>query len=122
MTDKTDCNCDQSIELKAQLEKVNQILVDNGICSDCGSHWIHHMNEPFASCKCKTGEDVHFSSPYMQLQKRTQSLERFFTLVFEEVLKGRMDKDELEQYVGIDPFYTNEFIRLVEQLTNEKRI
>ena len=59
----------------SEVERLKQICIDNGICMDCGHHWVHHMDEPFASCHCKTGEDTVFSSPFMRLQKKYAELE-----------------------------------------------
>lgn len=59
----------------SEVARLKQICVDNGICTDCGRHWVHHMDEPFASCGCKTGEDTTFASPFMRLQKKYAELE-----------------------------------------------
>lgn len=55
-------------------QRLRDILDKNGICSDCGRHWVHHMYEPFASCGCKTGEATEYSSPFMKLQKKYADL------------------------------------------------
>lgn len=60
--------------LQQENKRLREILRKNGICEDCGAHWSHHITEPLASCECKTGEDVSFSSPYMRLQKRLYEL------------------------------------------------
>ena len=54
----------------SELQRIKDICNKNGICTDCGQHWEHHLDEPFASCGCGTGEDTTLRSPYMQLQKR----------------------------------------------------
>lgn len=58
----------------SELERLKRICIDNGICLNCGTHWEHHCDEPFASCSCGTGEDTEFGSPYMQLQKKCYDL------------------------------------------------
>lgn len=55
-------------------QKLRAILDKNGICSDCGRHFVHHMDEPFASCECKCMEDTEYSSPFMKLQKKYADL------------------------------------------------
>ncbi len=58
----------------SELERLKRICTDNGICVKCGNHWEHHLDEPFASCSCGTGEDTKLGSPYMQLQKKCYDL------------------------------------------------
>ena len=57
-----------------EIERLKQVCRDNGICIDCGNHYIHHMDEPYASCSCGTSEWYEYSNPYMQLQLRYEEL------------------------------------------------
>lgn len=57
-----------------EAEKYKQMLRDNGICTECGTPYAHHMVEPFASCSCRTSEWVTLDTPFMKLQVQIRDL------------------------------------------------
>lgn len=54
-------------------KKLTELLNKHGICVDCGEMYCHHIDEPFASCKCGTSEWSKFT-PYMELELALSTL------------------------------------------------
>ena len=46
------------IDLIAENSRLRSILVNIGYCPDCNSIFVHHEDEPFASCNCGSCEWV----------------------------------------------------------------
>lgn len=47
---------------------VEPLLHKHGVCRNCGEMYGHHIDEPFASCKCGTSEWSGRLTPYMDLE------------------------------------------------------
>lgn len=52
------------------MEKLNMLLVKNGICQTCEKPFSHEIYSPFASCDCGDTEWSGEFTPYMQLEKQ----------------------------------------------------
>lgn len=50
-----------------EADAYRQALSETGVCPDCLQESQHHMDEPFATCGCGTGED-YADRPMQRLQ------------------------------------------------------
>lgn len=55
------------------VEQYRQALAEAGICPDCLQAAQHHLEEPFSTCACGTGEDTG-ERPMQRLQRLEAAL------------------------------------------------
>ena len=61
---------EEFIEQQQQrIEELENALVSLGYCTKCSMTPEHHIDEPFSSCACGTGED-HATRPLQRMQIR----------------------------------------------------
>jgi len=56
------------VELQQEIDRIRSLLYKAGICADCEEEVSHDVNEPFAHCRCGTGEDTTGPSTIQKLR------------------------------------------------------
>ena len=58
-----------------EIHKLRAKLFEIGVCPDCFEEISHHLDEPFSSCSCGTGEDTGDPPLIQQLRKAARKAE-----------------------------------------------